>query len=514
MLGNRKTRTRPDDDRCRSKSRSAEPNPAAAWQPDRPDSVADPAAEIRISVRHDPRRRSISSRAAGAVAAFGLAPETEARCVIDGLRLPVGPGRIVLLLGPSGSGKTSILEAVARQIPAARCVQRTRFCDDAAIIDDIAPHDDPAKAAGILAASGLGEPRLWLRSLEELSEGERVRARLARTLSLTMEPASPAPLLCDEFCASLHARDAKAVSCNLRKLASRHGLCVIAACSRTDLIADLQPDVTIELSGAGRFVVKNHPAPANRPVSLLRRLIIEPGKVRDYEAFAAMHYRPGDELGFVDRVFVLRDRVENDPVGVIVYGHAPLSLRLRNEATGGRFLRRPDRLRRELRILRRLVIHPDVRGCGLGRHLVRRTLPLLNTEYVECLSTLGETNPVFERAGMIRVGRYECPVSATAAATQLRAMNIDPAAHDFAWQVARHRNVRAIVMGVVADWYAGTTGGGVARVTRQPAAFLARTFRSLISLRPVYYLWQNKRRNDGVPSRRRKKVRKRKTAAC
>lgn len=472
MLGKRKTRTRIDP-------------------------VADPAAEIRISVRHDPRRRSISTRAAKAAASFGLAPETKSRCIVDGLRLPVGPGRIILLTGPSGSGKTSILEAVARQIPAAGFVQRARFRDDAAVLDEIAPHDDAARAAALLTASGLGEPRLWLRSLEELSEGERFRARLARTLSRTMETGAVAPLLCDEFCASLHTRAAKAVSCNLRKLASRHGLCVIAAGSRDDLIADLQPDVTVELSGAGQFVVKHHPPPASRPVSFLRRLAVEPGRVRDYEAFAAMHYRPGDELGFVDRVFVLRDRVEKDLVGVIVYGHAPLSLRLRNEATGGRFLRRPDRLRRELRILRRLVIHPDVRGCGLGRHLVRRTLPLLNIDYVECLSTLGETNPVFERAGMIRVGRYECPVSATAAAEQLRAMNVDPAAHDFAWQVARNRTVRSIVMGVVADWYAGTTGGGAARVTRQSAAFLARTFRSLTSLRPVYYLWKNKRRIGG-----------------
>ena len=53
----------------------------------------------------------------------------------------------------------------------------------------------------------------------------------------------------------------------------------------------------------------------NRPISFHRRLRIEPGRKRDYEAFAGMHYRATDELGFVDKVFVMRDGRAGDLLG-------------------------------------------------------------------------------------------------------------------------------------------------------------------------------------------------------
>jgi hypothetical protein len=336
----------------------------------------------------------------------------------------------------------------------------------------------------------MGEPDLWLRRFGELSDGERFRARLARAVALQTRVRSCAPLICDEFCSTLHRRLAKAISFNLRKLARRRGFSAVLACSNEDVIHDLRPDVIVRLTGNGRCAVEHAGSSAARRPTFLRRLKVERGRVRDYDEFASMHYRASDDLGFVDSVFVLRDGASGDALGIVVYAYSPLELRLRNLATDGRFSRRPHRVNRELRILRRLVVHPDVRGCGVGYYLVRKTLPMVGTRYVECLAAMGEFNPVFEKAGMACIGQCEVSPKSRRALSALEAMDVDPGSREFPMQVCRSRRVRAIVAQTVADWYAATTGGGQSRVERQSPHTLAQTFRGLIGSRPVYYLWQ------------------------
>jgi GNAT superfamily N-acetyltransferase len=229
------------------------------------------------------------------------------------------------------------------------------------------------------------------------------------------------------------------------------------------------------------------------PLSLRRRMRVERGSRRDYHTFAAMHYRSTDELGFVSKVFVLREGAANtsaEPLGIVVYSHPPIELSLRNQATNKRFSRRPKALNKHVRILRRLVIHPDVRGCGLGHYLVRKTLLQVGTRYVECLAALGEINPVFEKAGMRRIGTCPEPPKRREAIRRLDALGIDPTSRSFPMLVNRRTDVRAIVAAVVHDWYTATTGGGERRVERQSPFLLAETFRGLIGSRPVYYLWE------------------------
>lgn len=425
--------------------------------------------------------------------------------IARGAGVELAPGRIVLLAGPSGSGKSSALGAIATQL-ARRLedgigvydVQHGTFAAGCAVIDEIAPDAEFGQAAEVLTACGLGEAGLWLKPYAALSEGEKFRARLARAISLAGSVASTshstlhaAPiLLCDEFCSGLHRRCARAISHNLRKLVTRRGLCLIVACCTDELTADLDPDSVATFHRDGSCTVSARRTGIPATLSLARKLQIEPGAKRDYDEFAGMHYRGTDELGFVDRVYVLREGTGGDALGIVVYSHAALELSLRNQATGGWFSRNPQRVNDHLRILRRLVIHPDVRGCGLGHTLVRRTMPLLGTEYVECLAAMGEFNPVFERAGMTRIGQYDAPAGAQPALDALRAMDVDAKSADFPTAIARRPAVRSVVAKAVADWYAATTGGGHKRAARQAPEVLARTFRGLISVRPVYYLWK------------------------
>ena len=446
-------------------------------------------SRVRIRCVREMTPAPPSRRVAEVTMRFGLSGRTGPRRVLDPLAIELAPGRIIAFVGPSGSGKSSALEAIEARHPGGHNIQRINLPRDRALVDCICPQAELSEALALLTTCALGEARLWLRRYDELSEGEKFRARLARALGLHARGRSAAaPLLCDEFCSGLHRRAARAVAHNLRKGVTRRCLCVVLATATEDVLRDLQADVVVRLRGDGSHqVTKNVPRP--RPISFWRGLTLEPGRKRDYHEFAAMHYRATDELGFVDKVFVLRERAGGERLGIVVYAHGPIELSLRNQATRNRFCRKPALLNRELRILRRLVVHPDVRGCGLGTRLVKKTLPLVRTRYVECLASMGEVNPVFERAGMRRIGRCPAPPEQLEALAALRDLDVDPLAHDFELSVCRSPRVRSVVARLVGRWYRATTGGGERRVSRQSPQFLAQIFRGLVGSRPVYYLW-------------------------
>jgi len=452
--------------------------------------AAGESREVELAFTHREKRTPLSPSAADVALRFGLADPESKTVILPHAKVSLGPGRLILLTGPSGSGKSSALSQIERQFPDACIVQRITLSPESAILDGLASWLPCGQVAALLTACGLGEPRLWIHPFDALSDGEKFRARLARAVALRERTSRAAPILCDEFCSLLHRRVARAVSYSLRKLVTRRKLSVVVACSQLDLIDDLQPDAVVRLSRGSHCEIEERVVRPEAPPAFRRRLRVERGSKRDYDAFAAMHYRATDELGFVDKVFILRDPTDSAVLGIVVYSHGPLELSLRNQATGGRFSRNPARVNRDLRILRRLVLHPDIRGCGLGHYLVEKTLPRVGTNFVECLAAMGEFNPVFEKAGMKRVGQYDVAPERKAVLESLRSMGVDPFARDFILHVCRRRRVRELVAGAVYDWYAATTAGGEKRVAHQSPDFLARTFRGLIGARPVYYLWK------------------------
>ncbi len=429
---------------------------------------------------------------------FGIRPQAGAVPVATGIPIGARPGQVTAVVGPSGAGKSRLLETVATRCPNPRRVSKTRFPRTRAVVDAVACRQPLEVALSVLTRCGLGEPRLWIRRYAELSEGERFRARLARAMSLQLRgQRRVGPLLCDEFGSILHRRAARAIAYNVGKLARREGLAVVLATSHEDILPDLQPDTVVHLDRDGGHSV-SHSDVHDRPFSLGRRLRIEPGKKSDYDRFAPMHYRRRDALGFVDRVFVLRDGVGGEPLGIAIYAHAPLELALRNRATGGRFRGNPRRLNRELRILRRLVLHPDIRGCGVGHWFVRETLPRVGVAYVECLAAMGRFNPVFERGGMRRIGLCPRPRGQQRLLNWLRRQGVDPLGNDFERTVGERPEIRGVVADVVRQWYRATTAATRDRVAGQSPSVLAQTFRQLVGSRPVYYLWHREGEGFGT----------------
>lgn len=96
-----------------------------------------------------------------------------------------------------------------------------------------------------------------------------------------------------------------------------------------------------------------------------------------------------------------------EPIGICVFALPPVSLGPRNRFFGrtGRWDRvSMQALNRQLAMLSRVVLHPAYRGAGLAAQFVRRSCELSGIPWIETLAAMGRVNPVFEKAGFVRVG--------------------------------------------------------------------------------------------------------------
>jgi hypothetical protein len=60
-------------------------------------------------------------------------------------------------------------------------------------------------------------------------------------------------------------------------------------------------------------------------------------------------------------------------------------------------------LNQKLSIINRVVIHPKYRTIGLGAKIIRKTLALAGTAYVEMVAVMAKYNPFAEKAGLRKV---------------------------------------------------------------------------------------------------------------
>jgi ABC-type ATPase with predicted acetyltransferase domain len=351
-----------------------------------------------ISIRYSfrPARRSLAT---GQVAdLFGLETKEGAHVVAENVALDVRPGDLVLFTGPSGSGKSSLLRAAAAQLGAADAMALP--LPDRPLVDALP--GEVRERLDLLAACGLSEARLLLRTPAELSDGQRYRFRLASAL------ASGARFLAaDEFAAYLDRTLAKVLAFNLRKLVSRTGIGALLATTHEDLTDELQPDLWVTCRD-GVIETERRGGDGQRPfrrsVSFAGDLWFSEGARPDWPYFARWHYR-SHRLAYVRRVVLLWHG--RAPVGVCVFATPAASLNARSRFFGLRGTRSRlalAALNAQLWLLARVVLHPTYRGAGVGAAFVRRACESCPVDWVETLSAMGHANPFFERAGFARVG--------------------------------------------------------------------------------------------------------------
>jgi len=208
-----------------------------------------------ITIRYGVSAKRPSLMAAEVCDTFGLRADEPPLTVCENLVLDVQPHELVLFTGPSGSGKSSILRAVAAQLHA---VDATALLLPDAPLAEALPGTVQERLS-TLAACGLGEARLMLRTPGELSDGQLARYRLAYALATTA-----APLACDEFTALLDRPLAKVLAFGVRKLVSRTQRGLLVATAHEDIAEDLQPDVHIRCAGDGGISVSRADAKKKR----------------------------------------------------------------------------------------------------------------------------------------------------------------------------------------------------------------------------------------------------------
>ena len=267
----------------------------------------------------------------------------------------------------------------------------------------------------LLSRVGLNDAFLFLRTYNQLSDGQRYRYRIAKLMESGKQW-----WLMDEFAATLDRDTAKIVAFNLQKLARQQGKAVIAATTHGDLFEDLNPSVHVHKRFGEEITIDYY---ANKPAaecSLTMEMVIEGGYLSDWRRLSGFHYR-SHHAGASREVYRLRRGVEL--CGVIVYCYPP-------PGCGGRSLVMPGRhsmkeLNLDLSTISRVVIHPKYRSIGLGAKLIRETLPRVGTPCVEMIAVMAKYNPFAEKAGMKKVLEQKSSEEAKRIADVLSGLGFD-----------------------------------------------------------------------------------------
>ena len=201
----------------------------------------------------------------------------------------------------------------------------------------------------------------------------------------------------DEFCSTLDRDTAKIVSFNLQKIARKEGKAVIAATTHTDLLGDLNPSVHIHKRFGKEISVNYYPNEPNRECSLVKEIHVKEGTFEDWKKLAGFHYR-SHRIAAPRKIFCLKR--EDELCGVIVYCYPPPACFGRRKVLPKMSMKE---LNQKLSIISRAVVHPKYRTVGLGVKLVRETLPLAGTLYVEMVAVMAKYNPFAEKAGMQKI---------------------------------------------------------------------------------------------------------------
>jgi len=222
---------------------------------------------------HDPivlrLRRAVSTavtpspRVCEVAAMFGLGVDESRRVeIVPPIELSLSPGRVVFVTGASGGGKTTLLRLVAESLVGRDDARVLDFAtidredeDDAPLVDALGGELEDATRR--LALAGLNDAFVMLRRPAELSDGQRYRWKLAKTIAATERAGGDAltVVLADEFASTLDRCTAAIVARNVRKWTRRTGACFVAATTHDDLLEPLEPDtLVVQRPGAGMGV--------------------------------------------------------------------------------------------------------------------------------------------------------------------------------------------------------------------------------------------------------------------
>jgi len=365
-----------------------------------------------INIKYETATPEPTERVVGVAEGFGLGLDQWEKFVIyDNVEFKIGPTDIVYITGDSGSGKSVLLKALENDIRQDMELSTINIADikpelGKPLIETVGKTLE--EGLELLSKIGLNDAFLFLRTYEQLSDGQKYRYKIAKMIE------SKAQFwVMDEFAATLDRDTAKIVAYNLQKLARQQGKAVLAATTHTDLFEDLHPSVHIHKRFGKEICVVYYTNQPAKECSLIKEMHISEGTTEDWRMLAGFHYRSHKIVG-PRKIFSLKR--DDELCGVIVYCYPP-------PTCFGRRIVLPKmsmtELNGKLSIISRVVVHPKYRTIGLGAKLVRETLAKAGTPYVEMPAVMAKYNPFAEKAGMLKVAEQPPPKEALKVAETL-----------------------------------------------------------------------------------------------
>jgi ABC-type lipoprotein export system ATPase subunit/GNAT superfamily N-acetyltransferase len=344
----------------------------------------------------------VTPRTVAVAEAFGLGLDEERKFEVLDAELKIGPRDIVYITGDSGTGKSVLLRALKQDLgEEAIEMADVRVDSSKPLIETVGSTLE--QGLELLSRVGLNDAFLFLRTFEQLSDGQKYRYRLVKLVETGKKW-----WLCDEFCSLLDRDTAKIVAFNMQKLARElHCNCVVATTHR-DLLWDLRPDVHVHKRFGKEINVTYCTYHTNYTYahicSLVREMQVLPGTMADWRALASWHYR-SHAVKAVRKIFRLMRGEEL--CGVIVYCYPPPTAFGRAQVLPK--IRSFRELNKKLSTIGRIVVRPKYRTIGLGAYLIRETLPLAGTPSVEMVAVMAKYNPFAEKAGMRKIALQPSP---------------------------------------------------------------------------------------------------------
>ena len=361
-------------------------------------------------------RAPLTDRTLKVAEAFGLGIDEEKEHVIyEDFELRLGDRDIVYITGDSGSGKSVLLRALEEDLgDQAINIDDVEIDPDKPLIDTVGKTFQ--EALSLLSRVGLNDAFLFLRTYNQLSDGQKYRYRIAKMIDSGKQY-----WIADEFCSTLDRTTARIVAFNLQKLARRTGRAAILATTHTDLEEDLAPSIRIHKGWGREIHIDYRPNELNNVCSVTKGIKIREGSMEDYKRLAYLHYR-STGARFPLKFYAMER--EGELIGVIHYKYAPINVSGRMKAVGRRVSLKE--LNSDWALIDRVIIHPKYRTIGLGARLVRETLPLVGRRYVELIAVMAQYNPFAEKAGMRKIQENKPHPKILEAVEKLRALGFNP----------------------------------------------------------------------------------------
>lgn len=312
---------------------------------------------------------------------FGVSLDQHPQQIIfEGIKVELS-APLTYIYGISGAGKSKLLHAIMKDLPCSSLLPTVKR-DTVPIIDlfDI-PRDEAIK---YLVTVGLGEVFLFIRSYQQLSDGQKYRLRLALALSF-----SPKILIIDDFLENVDRDTAKAIAMTFSSQCKKKGIQIFLASVDSDLVDYLQPNQLIVFNFTGTKTIK-----IDNPISLPfhKTITICDGDNSSIIGLKQYHYLTDFDYPAEDYHPRVKHIIFNQSIiGAAIYT-LPYPVQWEEEELFAR-------LNANIEINSFLVIHPNFRGQGLGSYLLKSK----QKKYTYIRSAMFAYNPLPLNMGFIQL---------------------------------------------------------------------------------------------------------------